>query len=228
MTWFAKPSGGFDIESAEAKSNMFEIYNQLSGTWSVEAICGLLGNMKVESGFNPWRWQSDKVDLEGDKKGYGLVQFTPAYGYINNYGKGVQGYAPNLSVNGVTEGADPSDGHAQIIVVRDDLAHKYIDRTSKCSYLDLSSIRTLADYRIQSDLWLTTVGWLFNYEYPDIASRTESQARVRYGYAQRCYEILTGEEPPSPPTPPPYPPVPPDPPVHHKHKMPLYMYLRRV
>ena len=49
--------------------------------WSIEAICGLLGNMQNESALNPARWQSNDVgNMSG---GYGLTQWTPATKYIN-------------------------------------------------------------------------------------------------------------------------------------------------
>lgn len=220
MTWHAKPSGGYNINSDEAKDNIFEVYNYYKDTWTKEAICGLLGNMTAESGLNPWRWQSDTVSLSSSKKGYGLVQFTPAYGYINNYGKGVDGYAPNLSVIEV-RGGELSDATAQLIVINDDKAKKYLDRHKYCSYLDISSTYPFSNYKEVDDLYLATVAWLFNYEFPAKESRTEEHAQYRYSLAQICYEILDGEEPPTPPTPPtPTPAFP-------RSKMPLYMYLRK-
>lgn len=55
-------------------------YLRLRG-WSVEAICGILGNMQAESTINPGCWQSHNVgNMSG---GYGLVQWTPASKYID-------------------------------------------------------------------------------------------------------------------------------------------------
>lgn len=218
--WYAKPRGAYGINSDEAKNNMFEIYNVLKDEFTIEAICGILGNMNGESGYNPWRWQGDRVNR---RNGYGLVQFTPASGYLNDYGTTYPGFAPNLSVAGQTSGANASDGNAQTCVIRDDAAGKYLDRRSWCDYYDLSNTYPFSKFKQITDLKEATIAWLFNYEAP--ADRSESVANSRYGWATQCYEIITGETPPTPPTPP-YPPVPPTP--SPSGKMPLWMYLRRL
>lgn len=202
MTWSAKPRGPYGINSAEARGNMVMIYNQLIGTWTLEAICGLLGNMAHESGFNPWRWQNDSVSLTDDHKGYGLVQLTPAYGYVQDYGPGTPYFSPNLSVSTITSGATPQDGHAQIIVIDEDRAGKYLNRVSWCDYYDLSGTYPFANYKQITDLKKAAIAWLFNYEAP--ADRSEAVANERYASAQICYEYLSGKppEPPEPPTPP--------------------------
>lgn len=49
--------------------------------WSLNAICGMLGNMQTESTINPGIWQSLK--LNNFSGGFGLVQWTPATKYTN-------------------------------------------------------------------------------------------------------------------------------------------------
>lgn len=220
MAWQAKPSGGYAVNSSEWKSNLDEINTYLSSQgWTLEAICGACGNFQAESGMNPWRWQSDSVSLTSKVKGYGICQWTPAYGYINDYGKGVDGYSPNLSVTQVTQGATPEDGHAQLIVIDTNKSGKFINRTSYCKYADISGLYPLSDYKQSTDLWLTTVGWLFHFEFP--ADRSISVAQARYRNSQACYEYLKGSEPPDPPDPP----DPPEPPTGLKRaKLPIYMY----
>jgi hypothetical protein len=224
--WIAKPSGAYDIESVEAKNNMFEIKSILEDSFTIEAICGILGNMVHESGLNPWRWQGDTYGT-GSKKGYGLAQFTPAVktadhgGYIGGYGVRMIGYSPNLSPNGQTEGATYEDGKAQTYVIKNDVARKYIDRRSWCTYWDLSNTYPFSEYKQLTDLKTSTIAWLFNYEAP--ADRSEDVANARYASASRCYEIITGSPPPTPPTPP----IPPSPtpiPPSQRKKMSLYMY----
>ena len=207
--WHAQPRKGFPIDSNEAKENMAEIYNQLKSTWSIEAIGGMLGNLYAESGLNPWRWQSDKVSMSDRYKGYGLCQFTPAYGYINDYGVGVDGYAPNMSTTEVTSGANASDGKAQIIVIDTDRAGKFINRKKYCDYADLSGCYPMDSFKQVNDLYIACVGWLFNYEFPK--DRSESVANLRYEYAQTCYEYIKTLETPTPE--PPTPPTPPEPPT---------------
>ena len=47
--------------------------------WTFNSICGMLGNMVVESTINPGRWEGG-VEYQG---GYGLVQWTPYTNYSN-------------------------------------------------------------------------------------------------------------------------------------------------
>lgn len=51
--------------------------------FSINAICGMLGNMETESSLNPGRWESDRVGGEAKAHGYGLVQWTPYTKYTN-------------------------------------------------------------------------------------------------------------------------------------------------
>lgn len=44
--------------------------------WSVNAFCGMLGNMQKESSMNPGIWQN--LDEGNTSLGYGLVQWTPS------------------------------------------------------------------------------------------------------------------------------------------------------
>lgn len=222
MGWNAKPSGAYAVGSDEWKENIDEAYAQLGGTWALEALCGMLGNMQHESGMNPWRWQSDAVSLTDRYKGYGLPQFTPAYGYINDYGKGVDGYAPNLSVSKVTEGASPSDGRAQLIVIDTDKAGKFLNRTKYCDYANIRDYYPMSAYKQGKDLWLATVAWLYHYEFPAAQYRTYAAAQGRYKYSLQVFEYLnTGEHPEPDPDPDPGP----DPqPGVKRAKMPIYLY----
>lgn len=213
--WHAKPSGGYGFNSQEAKDNMDEIYSLLYDTWTLEAVSGMIGNLMAESGLNPWRWQNDSVSLTAQDKGYGLPQFTPAYGYIQNYGVGTPGFSPNLSVTSITSGATAEDGKAQIIVINEDRAGKYIDRRSYCTYANLSNTYPFSSFKQVNDLWIATVGWLFNYEFPSSEYRTEQAARLRYANSVIAYEYLAG-----------HPPIPPRPTT--TRKLPLYMMLRNL
>lgn len=67
---------------AEMKVNASYIYGYLNTRgWTLNSVCGMLGNMQTESTINPGIWQSLKEgNLSG---GYGLVQWTPATNYLN-------------------------------------------------------------------------------------------------------------------------------------------------
>lgn len=199
--WQAKPSGGYAIDSNEAKLNMFEFKDSLDASWTIYAIAGALGNIANESAFNPWRWQSDTVNYDA---GYGLVQFTPASGYINGY----TNYA-NLSTSSVTTGARPEDGACQCDVLRNDSMGKWTDRSSYNLWYDLSSFENFSAFKSVNNLYDATMAFLYNYEGNAVVlSRDEARQRadfaIRYASASTCYEVLTGE-PPEPPGPGPVP-----------------------
>ena len=73
--WIFNESG--TIGSAGMTNNAGIIRNFFSGNgWTINAISAIVGNMQVESGINPGRWENDDVgNLSG---GFGLVQWTPA------------------------------------------------------------------------------------------------------------------------------------------------------
>lgn len=54
----------------------------ISKGWSINAICGMLGNMQSESTINPGIWQGLTVG-SGGGGGFGLVQWTPWTNYTN-------------------------------------------------------------------------------------------------------------------------------------------------
>lgn len=63
------------------QNNAIIIYDYLIRQgWSKNAICGLLGNMQLESNINPGIWQNLKAPIAGESaigKGFGLTQWTP-------------------------------------------------------------------------------------------------------------------------------------------------------
>lgn len=182
--WHAKLIGGYNINSDEARENALEFYNITSQYgWSLIATSACLGNMQHESGLNPWRWQSDLVSLTDPYKGYGLVQFTPAYGYIQGYGVGLQGFAPSTSTTEIT--GNVSDGIAQSICISQDVAQKYSIRT----WTPLQYQLTWDEFKTSDNLLIATGAWLYNYESPQDPS---SKLNERFLSAQSYYEYLSG------------------------------------
>lgn len=55
----------------------------LDYNWTKNAICGMLGNMQVESTLNPGIYQN--LNPNNPDLGFGLVQWTPKAKYITNY-----------------------------------------------------------------------------------------------------------------------------------------------
>ena len=68
------------LTSSQMLLNARYIYSYLIDRgWSLNAICGMLGNLQAESSMNPGRWQSN--DVGNTSLGYGLVQWTPSTKY---------------------------------------------------------------------------------------------------------------------------------------------------
>lgn len=69
------------LSKNEQEVNATYIYKAMSTYgWTLNAICGMLGNMQAESTINPARWQGGVVK---NSKGYGLVQWTPSTNFRN-------------------------------------------------------------------------------------------------------------------------------------------------
>lgn len=210
MPWNAKSTGAYSRDSAEALENANLIYGTLNARgWTVNAVSGLLGNMGAESGYNPWRWQSDDIGVSTGSpwtnKGYGFVQFTPGGKYIDSEAaKAMSGYGPNFS----DKSGLASDGYAQMLFV-DQYADYYPTTSYPLSYADFKA-------STQSPAYLARA-WLYNYERPADPGATE-QARAEN--AEYWYQILSGEEPPPDPGPGPGPPS-------SRRKMPIWMMCRR-
>lgn len=123
MAWHVKNTGAYARTSQEALENAQETYNVLySLGWCLEAVCAMLGNVEHESGYNPWRWQSDTVLPVGDARigyiggpntghAYGLCQQDPAAKYIDRaYAQALPYFGPNYS----NQVGNPRDGQPQL------------------------------------------------------------------------------------------------------------------
>ena len=77
MAWVYDDTRGqdryaWDWDSPSAQQNAWEIYNYFfeNDIMSLEAVCGLVGNIAFESRVNPWQ-------EEVGGTGFGLIQWTP-------------------------------------------------------------------------------------------------------------------------------------------------------
>lgn len=200
MAWNAKPRGAYAVGSDEWTANVWafwEVCQKLG--YSKEACAGMAGNSQGEGGMNPWRWQSDTVNMSA---GYGLFQYTPASGYLDNYGRTSSYYAPNLSTSIITSGALATDGIAQIECIG--ASGKYGGGTVRVErikpyYSDCENYQSLNDFKGIADVYGATVCWLGFFEAPKIID--QSVVNTRYSWAQQVYEVLGGT-PPEPPEPP--------------------------
>lgn len=237
MAWYAKPSGAYSRTSVEGITNIFNFRTEFS-TWALESVCGMLGNVQAESGFNPWRWQGDRY---GTSRGYGLFQYTPASGYL-----ALSGVTPNLSVDSTTSGATPEDAVRQIQAFRTNELGKWVSRcwrpywnddgtwSGNPLYPELWALRSqvlstwgsgssisIAEFSEVTDMYDAAFIFLACFEGPRIPNLGARQRN-----AAAIYTILTGDPPPTPPTPPP-PPPPPEPPAGDFNINKLLIYTQR-
>ena len=74
-SWVVSETGGIGSAGMANNAEIIRGYFSDNG-WTMNAIAAIVGNMQVESGINPGRWENDNVgNLSG---GFGLVQWTPA------------------------------------------------------------------------------------------------------------------------------------------------------
>ena len=181
--WHAKNSGGYAKESQEAFDNAICTYRKLSSLgWSLNAICAVYGNMDAESGYNPWRWESDNIPYypSTPSYGYGLPQFTPSSKYISDSSaQGYAGYAPNWA----DHAGNPNDGDAQLEFIHN-FADYFPTTQYNISYTDFQHSNSPAGY--------LAIAWLYNYERPADPSATEN---YRAQCAEYWYGILSRYDP---------------------------------
>lgn len=76
----------------DAENNAWQVYNYLGGYMTLEALCGILGNISQESYVNPLQEQvfSGTPPVQ-NQRGLGLIQWTPQTSlteFCNDYTKG--------------------------------------------------------------------------------------------------------------------------------------------
>lgn len=189
MAWHCKKTGAYARDSEEAFDNAKEAWFIMQNLgWTLNAFCGVYGNMEYESGFNPWRWQSDDVlpstGSPWTNHGYGLVQFTPGGKYINApEAQALPTYGPSFSDR---EGST-TDGAAQIVYI-DGYADYYPTDTYPLSYDEFKHTTMEAGE--------AAVVWLYNYERPNI---TPSEIEHRRAAGEFWWIKMQGISPPKPP-----------------------------
>lgn len=187
--WHNKNWGAYSRNSDEAKDNAVMVYNALFPYgWTINAVAGLLGNIGLECGYNPWMWQggdthdsrvasTDTTALNDRDHGYGLLQFTPSANYcLSSIAQSLTYFGPNyLDIAG-----NQNDGTAQC---------EFIHRTQAGAYSSTSSYPETYEQYIAStqDAAYLAAAWLYNYQRP--AQPLDTLAR-RQAEATYWYQIL--------------------------------------
>lgn len=183
--WRTSATGGYSNTDQRAIDNAYMTWNILSNRgWTVNAVCGLLGNIGAESGYNPWRYEGDNVQSVSSAQtwgnGYGLVQFTPCRKYqLDSRAQGMTGYGPNYS----DRTGSNNDGTAQLLFL-DQYADYYPTQSFPETYAQYKASTASADYLAEV--------WLYNYERPLDPSASIQQ---RMDNALYWYSVLGGSPP---------------------------------
>ena len=199
MPFYAKPSGGYAINSTEGTSNIIAMHAYLHANGFVDnAIIGILGNVYGESALNPWLWENNTVSYS---HGYGLFQFTPASDYIN--ASWIPNHAPNESTTEAQPGASPDDALGQLYALVNDSFGKWLGTCWRSywdpnDYPDLYVKRsyilntygdgygiTMNDFKLISDYSDATFAFLACYEGPAVPNYLQ-----RLGYAAQIKPII--------------------------------------
>lgn len=187
--WHVQRTGGYSRSSQEAIDNCVMIYSFLASLgWTLNAVCGLLGNFEYESGFNPWRWEGDIVISSSDSynidiatnHGYGLPQFTPAGKYAHDPNAQT---LPGFGVNYDDVTGSITDGEAQLQFI-----NLYADYIPTSTYP-----QSYSDFKVWSGSPEDAASiWIHNYERPGSYS-TEPARRAAARY---WFDFLGGYIPP--------------------------------
>ena len=194
MPWHNKASGAYSRESNEAYENALMAWGILANRgWGLLAFCGFWGNVGSESGWNPWRWQSDIVLPANDPRinyqnghAYGLAQWDAASKYIDG-GRSYTGYAPNYS----NQSGGANDGSAQVNFLDDTAVSSgqyfpnpnYNYQISYANYKLITYPQYSFDYAARA--------WFHNYE----RGTWDNQRVISCEY---FYNKLSGVTPPTP------------------------------
>lgn len=134
--------------------------------WTVNALCGFLGNVESESGFNPGIWQNLNYEVG---PGLGLCQWTP-YTNLTDYADSIHRDYWEMYTNLKRIGYEYQNGLQYYPTSEYNLSFlAYIMSDESPSYL--------------------AGAWLYNYERP---SNPESELQARQTHANNWYTYLTG------------------------------------
>ena len=201
--------------SAQENANATEIYSVLYHNygWTLEAVCGALGNMTQESFLNPGQYElghGTPTNPWGYGYGVGLIQLTrPNSNYPNPWLYWCQ--QNNISIG---------DGYAQLDLYNhcDESAYQTMGLAQGIwGWISGSAPlypMSFDDYIISTDTPANLCA-VFYQNLENHGGSTDSSLPTRQSYANHWYEYFTGVTPP-PPTP-----------SGSSKKMPLWFYLKQ-
>ena len=171
MAWSYVVTENYDaLTTAQMHANAVEFYNHFYGTMTLEAICGLLGNIQHESQLNPG--QQERGYGGSLSRGYGLIQWTPA---------------SDLTTWASSNGYNWYDGTAQCILLNAECYNNLYDvvwiPTSSYSY-------TWDEFKQLTNVEEAVKAYLYERERAGVAALSN-----RIQYANEWYSYLSGVTP---------------------------------
>lgn len=200
--------------SNEMNDNATEIYSVLyhDYNWTLEAVCGALGNMTVESYLNPAQFQGGypiNTDPWVYRAGVGLIQFTapaPSQGqsWPNPWLYWCQQH--NKEIN---------DGYEQLYLIANaedpDIQSMGLS-TGIWGWLEYYDI-SLQEYASANNAPATMASFFYE-NMENHGGTSDTSLSTRQEYANHWYQYFTGVVPPGPS------------PSGGSRKMPFWMYLK--
>ena len=168
MAWNYVVTESYDsLTQAQQEENAVEFYNHFKNSMTLEAICGILGNIQRESQLNPGQMEGGHGGSLS--YGYGLIQWTPG----------------SLLTNWASEnGYSWYDGAAQCL---------YIDEENTYTGSDVVWIPTASyayswnEFKRITDVEEAVKAYLYERERAGVAALSD---RIQYAY--EWYDYLSG------------------------------------
>lgn len=186
MAWAYVVTETYDaLTTAQMQGNAVEFYNHFKNSMTLEAICGLLGNIQRESQLNPGQQEGGYGGSLS--RGYGLIQWTPG---------------SDLTTWAASNGYNWYDGTAQCILLNAECYNDVYDvvwiPTSSYTY-------TWDEFKRLTNVEEAVKAYLYERERAGVSALAD---RIRY--ANEWYTYLSGVITPfvprlTLPTPPPSP-----------------------
>lgn len=209
--WHAKPMGSYSMTSTEGNDNACLICSRLmlDFGWTLEACCGMLGNIAGEGGLNPWQYeiaytqQLGRIPTYAEAAttgwGMGLIGWTPCHKYTvpnNEFWSWdlstFDGYGPNF----YDRAGNQRDGNAQTELIGRCMVGagngNFWVRGRTDWQGNVHNVRA-EDYIVMTDPAQAAIEFLWHAEYPSSIQPphdpTQTEQR-RAGYATAWYQHM--------------------------------------
>lgn len=174
MAWVVIEGTKKYLTQAQMENNAVEFNAYFAGKYTLESICGMLGNVQRESTLNPAL--KERVSVSS---GWGLIQWTPS---------------SNLTDYASAQGKDWKDGNLQCQLINAEVLEGYGNQWIPTKSYPYSGL----EFSQLKDVEEAVKAYCFERERAGVVALDE---RIQNG--KNWYQYLSGTPvPPTPPTPP--------------------------